>query len=123
MTQNNDVVAGAFAVADSWRELKAIAAEQRAKPLLPTLEMTVALDELLHAVDQLRLATQPTERVEPLPDLMTVRITGGPSMGLTGVIVMRHTHAVYEVEVFDGAGASLGTSAIERQYLEPLIEP
>ena len=119
--QLEELVARARAVAETWSRLKAIAAKQQPSPVVQTLNMTVALDELVHAVGQWTLATNPTERVEPLADLTPVRITCAPHMGLTGVVVMQHTLAVYEVEVLDGVGASLGTFAIERQYLEPIV--
>lgn len=120
--QLEELVARAREVARCWATLKEMANRREQKPLEQTLNMTVALDELTHAVGQWELATNPTERVEPLADLTTVRITCAPHMGLTGVVVMQHTLAVYEVEVLDGVGASLGTFAIERQYLEPIID-
>lgn len=115
--QLEELVAKARAVAEIWAQL------ERNTVVVTTGSLTQALDGLVEAVAHWVAATNPTERVEPLPELMTVRITGGPLLGLTGVVVMRHTLAAYEVEVFDGAGASLGTSAIARQHLEPLLEP
>lgn len=113
--QLEELVARAREVARCWGDLKT-----NTKPDT-TVDLTQALDELAEAVAGWVDATNPTERIEPLADLTTVRITCAPHMGLTGVVVMQHTLAVYEVEVLDGVGASLGTFAIERQYLEPIV--
>lgn len=123
MNQLDDLVARARTVAKTWDQLKAIAAKQQPKPAPEaTLNMTVALDELSHAVEQWVLATNPTERVEPLEHGATVRITGGPWLGRTGVVVNSYSLIKSEVEVLDtDTGDTIGTYAIQRDWLDPVV--